>query len=86
MKTIKIYDTTLRDGSQSENVSFTVEDKIRIAHKLDGLGISYIEGGWPGSNPKDLDFFQANPKRIKFKQAKITAFGSTRHPNNKVAK
>ena len=61
MKTIKIYDTTLRDGSQSEDVSFTVEDKIRIAHKLDELGISYIEGGWPGSNPKDIDFF----KRVK---------------------
>ena len=83
MKTIKIYDTTLRDGSQSEDVSFTVEDKIRIAHKLDELGINYIEGGWPGSNPKDMDFF----KRIqnsKFKQAKITAFGSTRYPNKKV--
>ena len=57
MKTISIYDTTLRDGSQSEDVSFTVEDKIRIAHKLDELGIKYIEGGWPGSNPKDMDFF-----------------------------
>ena len=84
MKTIKIYDTTLRDGSQSEDVSFTVEDKIRIAHKLDELGISYIEGGWPGSNPKDLDFFR-RIQNIKFEQAKITAFGSTRHPNNKVA-
>lgn len=83
MKTIKIYDTTLRDGSQSEDVSFTVEDKIRIAHKLDELGVTYIEGGWPGSNPRDMDFF----KRIqtsKFKQAKITAFGSTRHPDKNV--
>ena len=83
MKTIKIYDTTLRDGSQSEDVSFTVEDKIRIAHKLDELGVNYIEGGWPGSNPRDMDFF----KRIqtsKFVQAKITAFGSTRHPDKKV--
>ncbi|KMP11790.1 transferase [Candidatus Nitromaritima sp. SCGC AAA799-A02] len=82
MKTIKIYDTTLRDGSQSEDVSFTVEDKIRIAHKLDELGVQYIEGGWPGSNPKDLDFF----KRIQhstLKQAEITAFGSTRHPEKK---
>ena len=58
MKTINIYDTTLRDGSQSEDISFTVEDKIRIAHKLDELGIKYIEGGWPGSNPKDIDFFK----------------------------
>ena len=73
MKTISIYDTTLRDGSQSEDVSFTVEDKIRIAHKLDELGISYIEGGWPGSNPKDLDFFR-RIQNIKFEQAKITAF------------
>ena len=83
MKTIKIYDTTLRDGSQSEDVSFTVEDKVRIAHKLDELGIDYIEGGWPGSNPKDIDFFKRIQK-IKFKQAKITAFGSTRHPDNNV--
>ena len=83
MKNIDIYDTTLRDGSQSEDVSFTVEDKVRIAHKLDEFGIKYIEAGWPGSNPKDMEFF----KRIqssKFQQAKITAFGSTRHPNNKV--
>ena len=83
MKTIKIYDTTLRDGSQSEDVSFTVEDKIRIAHKLDELGVNYIEGGWPGSNPRDMDSF----KRIqtsKFVQDKITAFGSTRHPDKKV--
>ena len=79
MKTVKIYDTTLRDGSQSEDISFSVEDKIRIAHKLDGLGVHYIEGGWPGSNPKDLEFF----KRVRhsdLKQAKIVAFGSTRHP------
>ena len=84
MKTIKIYDTTLRDGSQSEDVSFTVEDKIRIAHKLDELGINYIEGGWPGSNPKDMDFFR-QIQSVKFEQAKVTAFGSTRRPNNKVA-
>ena len=83
MKNIAIYDTTLRDGSQSEDISFTVEDKIRIAHKLDEFGIKYIEAGWPGSNPKDMEFF----KRIQnseLQQAKITAFGSTRHPNNKV--
>jgi len=83
MKTISIYDTTLRDGSQSEDVSFTVEDKIRIAHKLDELGIKYIEGGWPGSNPKDMDFF-SRVQNSNFQQAKITAFGSTRHPNNDV--
>ena len=83
MKTISIYDTTLRDGSQSEDISFTVEDKIRIAHKLDELGIKYIEGGWPGSNPKDMDFF-SRVQNSNFQQAKITAFGSTRHPNNDV--
>ena len=57
MNTVKIYDTTLRDGSQAEGISFTVEDKIRIAHKLDEIGVHYIEGGWPGSNPRDIDFF-----------------------------
>ena len=66
MKTISIYDTTLRDGSQSEDVSFTVEDKIRISHKLDELGIKYIEGGWPGSNPKDMEFFN-RIQNINFK-------------------
>ena len=79
MKNIAIYDTTLRDGSQSEDISFTVEDKIRIAHKLDEFGIKYIEAGWPGSNPKDMEFF----KRIqnsKFQQAKITAFGQHTPP------
>jgi 2-isopropylmalate synthase len=83
MKKIDIYDTTLRDGSQSEDISFTVEDKIRIAHKLDELGIKYIEGGWPGSNPKDMDFFN-RIQAINFEQAKIVSFGSTRHPNNNV--
>lgn len=77
MNAIQIYDTTLRDGSQSEDVSFTVEDKIRIAHKLDELGVHYIEGGWPGSNPRDIDFFQ-KVREIKFQQAKVVAFGSTR--------
>ncbi len=83
MRTIKIYDTTLRDGSQSENVSFTVEDKIRIAHKLDELGVHYIEGGWPGSNPRDIDFFK-KVQHSRFGQAKIVAFGSTRYPGKKV--
>ena len=57
MSFLKIYDTTLRDGSQAEGISFTVEDKIRIAQKLDELGVHYVEGGWPGSNPRDIDFF-----------------------------
>ncbi len=73
---VKIYDTTLRDGSQAEDIAFSVEDKIRIAQKLDELGIHYIEGGWPGSNPKDLQFFQ-EIKSIPISQAKVVAFGST---------
>jgi 2-isopropylmalate synthase len=73
---IKLYDTTLRDGSQAEDISFSLEDKVRIAERLDGLGIHYIEGGWPGSNPKDLQFFQ-EIKSLPLSQAKIVAFGST---------
>jgi len=73
---IKLYDTTLRDGSQAEDISFSLEDKVRIAERLDGLGIHYIEGGWPGSNPKDLQFFQ-EIKSFPLSQAKIVAFGST---------
>ena len=77
MSLIKLYDTTLRDGTQAEDVSFLVADKIRIAHKLDELGIHYIEGGWPGSNPKDIAFFK-DIQKAKLNQAKIAAFGSTR--------
>ncbi len=73
---IKIYDTTLRDGSQAEDIAFSLEDKVRIAQKLDELGIHYIEGGWPGSNPKDLQFFQ-EVKSIPLSQTKVAAFGST---------
>src|ERR1700760_52370 len=75
-KQIMIYDTTLRDGTQGEGISFSVHDKIRIAEKLDAFGIHYIEGGWPGSNPKDIAFFEAAKDR-KWGQAKICAFGST---------
>jgi len=79
-KKIFIYDTTLRDGSQGENISFSVDEKIRIAKKLDQFGIDYIEGGWPGSNPKDKDFFK-KIKKEKLKNAKIVAFSSTRRKN-----
>ena len=79
MKPILIYDTTLRDGSQGENISFTAEEKIRIAHKLDDIGVHYIEGGWPGSNPKDMQFFKLAEKSI-FHNSRLTAFGSTRRP------
>ncbi len=73
---ILIYDTTLRDGTQGEEVNFSVDDKLAIAKKLDDLGIDYIEGGWPGSNPKDKEFFE-RAKNLSLKHAKIVAFGST---------
>jgi 2-isopropylmalate synthase len=74
---VLIYDTTLRDGAQAEDLNFSVEDKIRVARKLDEFGVHYIEGGWPGSNPRDVEFFQ-EMRRIKLKRAKLTAFGATR--------
>ncbi len=80
---VKIYDTTLRDGAQSENISFSVDDKLNIAKKLDDLGIHYIEGGWPGSNPKDIEFFERAKKR-DLKNSKLVAFGSTRRADSKV--
>ena len=85
MKTTKdvlLYDTTLRDGCQAEDVSFTLEDKLRIAEKLDDIGIDYIEGGFPGSNPRDAEFFNA-VKKLKLKRAKVAAFGMTRKPSSK---
>lgn len=81
---ITIYDTTLRDGSQTEGISFTVKDKIKITEKLDDLGIHYIEGGWPGSNPKDKEFFKIM-KNKKLRNAILTAFGSTRRAKVKAA-
>ena len=77
MGKIYLYDTTLRDGAQKEGVSFSVPDKLEIASRLDDLGISYIEGGWPGSNPRDAEFFQ-KAKDLKLKHAEIVVFGSTR--------
>ena len=77
------YDTTLRDGTQGENVSFSVDDKLQIAHKLDELGIDYIEGGWPGSNPRDKEFFRL-AKDLQLKHARLAAFGSTRYTRNSV--
>lgn len=79
------FDTTLRDGTQGEAVSFSLDDKLLIAQKLDDLGIDYIEGGWPMSNPKDKEFF-ARARDLKFKHAKLTAFGATRFKNNPVEK
>lgn len=79
MEPILIYDTTLRDGTQGENITFTADEKLKIAMRLDDLGVHYIEGGWPGSNPRDIRFFDL-AKRERFETARITAFGSTRRP------
>ncbi|MDO9118738.1 MAG: citramalate synthase [Nitrospira sp.] len=82
---LEIYDTTLRDGAQAEDVSFSAEDKIRVAQKLDELGVHYIEGGWPGANPKDIEFFRIM-KTTPLKHASVIAFGSTRKASNSVRK
>ena len=80
---IVLYDTTLRDGCQQEGISFSVEDKLKIAQRLDRLGVAYIEGGWPGSNPKDMAFFE-RVGELDLEQATITAFGSTRRAGTSV--
>jgi 2-isopropylmalate synthase len=85
MQQVFLYDTTLRDGTQGEEISFSAEDKIKIAKRLDAFGVSYIEGGWPGSNPKDMEFFE-RARNTKFLHAKIAAFGSTRRAKNPVEK
>lgn len=79
---VTIFDTTLRDGTQGEGISLTVEDKLKIAQKLDELGVHYIEGGWPGSNNKDIEFFE-RIRSVKLNHAKITAFGSTRRKDTR---
>lgn len=79
-KKVIIYDTTLRDGAQGEGISFSVEDKIKISLHLDSLGIHYIEGGWPGSNPKDMEYFR-RIRDYSLKNATVAAFGATRKPN-----
>src|SRR3989338_6659444 len=81
---IEIYDTTLRDGSQGEGLSFSVKDKLLIAKRIDELGFDYIEGGWPGANPKDIAFFQ-EIRKAKLKNSKIVAFGSTRKAHSKAS-
>ncbi len=83
-KKIVIYDTTLRDGSQGEGISLSVNDKLLLAQRMDRFGIDYIEGGWPGSNPKDVAFFK-EAKKMNFKHSKLAAFGSTRRANVKVS-
>ena len=80
---LEIYDTTLRDGAQAEDVSFSADDKVLVAKKLDELGVHYIEGGWPGANPKDIEFFRII-KTVPLKHAAVVAFGSTRKADNPV--
>ena len=80
MDKIELYDTTLRDGAQYEGISFSVEDKLSITETLDDLGVHYVEGGWPGSNPKDALFFE-RVRDLKLKNTTVTAFGSTRRAN-----
>ena len=80
MAEVVLYDTTLRDGAQMEGISLSVQDKLRIAERLDQLGVHFIEGGWPGSNPKDEEFFE-QAKDLKLANAQLTAFGSTRRAN-----
>ncbi len=84
--TIQLYDTTLRDGTQGEGISFSAGDKLRIARRLDELGVHYIEGGWPGSNPKDMEFFARARTELHLQHARVAAFGSTRKANISAAK
>lgn len=79
---VVLYDTTLRDGTQGENITLSLADKLRIARMLDEYGMPYVEGGWPGSNPKDIEFFAA-ARSIRWTTAKLAAFGSTRHRANR---
>ena len=81
---VEVFDTTLRDGMQVEGVSATVEDKLRIAEQLDLLGVHYIEGGWPGANPKDIEFFARAKSELRLTGSSLVAFGSTRRPKGKV--
>lgn len=82
MSKVEIYDTTLRDGAQMRGISFSVADKLKVLKTLDELGVSYVEGGWPGANPKDIDFFE-EAKKLELKNTTLTAFGSTRRANTK---
>ena len=82
---LELYDTTLRDGNQGEGVAFSVEDKLLIIKVLDRLGIHYIEGGYPGSKSKDMEFFKG-AKSLELQQAVVVPFGSTRHPRYQPAK
>jgi 2-isopropylmalate synthase len=84
MRKVEIYDTTLRDGSQLEGISLTVDDKLRVAEQLDWLGVDFIEAGWPGANPKDDEFFRRAPSELRLDLSTLVAFGSTRRVKGKV--
>ncbi|MGZ6379209.1 MAG: citramalate synthase, partial [Candidatus Limnocylindrales bacterium] len=79
---IVLYDTTLRDGTQGEGLVLSLADKLKIARRLDEAGMPYVEGGWPGSNPKDIEFFAA-ARKVRWEGARLAAFGSTRHRANR---
>jgi 2-isopropylmalate synthase len=79
---VVLYDTTLRDGTQGENITLSLADKLRVARMLDEYGMPFVEGGWPGSNPKDIEFFAA-ARTMRWERAKLAAIGSTRHRSNK---
>jgi 2-isopropylmalate synthase len=81
---VEVFDTTLRDGMQVEGVSASVNDKLRIAEQLDHLGVHYIEGGWPGANPKDEEFFLRAQSELSLRNSMLVAFGSTRRPMGRV--
>src|SRR4029079_18858517 len=76
--TFDVYDTTLRDGAQQEGLNLSVEDKLSIARQIDGLGVGFIEGGWPGANPKDTEFFRRAPQDLPLNTAPLAAFGAPR--------
>jgi 2-isopropylmalate synthase len=85
MSDLHVYDTTLRDGAQQEGLNLSVADKLHIARHIDGLGVGYIEGGWPGSNPKDTEFFRRAREELTLRHAELAAFGATRRPGSKAA-
>ena len=84
MTAFHIYDTTLRDGSQQEGLSLSVQDKLRVARLLDELGVTYIEGGWPGAIPRDTEFFQRAERELRLRHARLAAFGATRRADTAV--
>src|SRR4029078_4330604 len=81
-----VYDTTLRDGAQQEGLNLSVADKLSIARHIDGLGVGFIEGGWPGSNPKDTEFFRRAREELDLQHAQLAAFGATRPAGPRAAR